>query len=326
MNKRQILGALAALTAGAFGAALPAHGADEPWPSRPIRVIAPIPPGGTSDVIAREFAQGMAARVGGTAIVDNRPGADGLIATQAVARAAPDGYTLLFTLTQHIQVPLQYKNLGYDPINDFVPLARIGAAATVVVARSSLGIKSTGDLQKLAATRQLTFATTATGPQVIMEVFNKSAKLGMLNVPYKGEPPVLTDLLGGQIDLALLTVATARQYVNNGQLAPLAVIAANRAAALPNTPTFLEAGYKEVNWTGGWYGFLAPAKTPPAIVTRLVAAFKGSIEDPAIRNKMIGMDINLNWLDGPAFAPVMKQDMDNWAALVKRSGVVIEQR
>lgn len=324
MDKRQFLAALVGLAA--IAATGVAHAADDPWPSRTIRVIAPIPPGGTSDVIAREFAQGIAARLNATVVVDNRPGADGIIATQAVARAAPDGYTLLFTLTQHIQVPLQYKNPGYDAINDFVPLARIGAAATVVVARSSLGIKNTTDLPKLAATKQLTFATTATGPQVIMDVFNKSANLGMLNVPYKGEPPVLTDLLGGQIDLALLTVATARQYINNGQLSPLAVIAANRAAALPNTPPFLEAGYKEVNWTGGWYGFLAPAKTPQPIVTRLVAAFKGSIEDPAIRNKMIGMDINLNWLDGPAFAPVMKQDMENWATLVKRSGVVIEQK
>jgi tripartite-type tricarboxylate transporter receptor subunit TctC len=171
----------------------------------------------------------------------------------------------------------------------------------------------------------LTFGTTGLGPQVILEVFNKSSKLGMLNVPYKGESPALTDLLGGQIDLALLTVATARAHIQRGTLKGLAVIAPGRAASLPNVPTFLEQGFKEINWTGGWYAFMAPAKLPADIAARLVKELHAIGEETSMRKTLDDMNITMNWMDGPEFQPVMKHDMEIWRALVQSSGVVIER-
>ncbi|MES2360355.1 MAG: tripartite tricarboxylate transporter substrate binding protein [Pseudomonadota bacterium] len=301
-----------------------AHG-QERWPSRPIKVIVPVTAGGTADVLAREFGRRLGERVGQAVVVENRPGANGIPATVAVARAPADGYTLLLTFTQHVQNPVQFKDVGYDPIADFTPLCRIGAAATVLVARSSLGANSATELVKIAPGKGLTFGTTGLGPQVILEVFNKSAKLGMLNVPYKGESPALTDLLGGQIDMALLTVATARAHIQRGTLKGLAVIAPGRAPSLPNVPTFLEQGFKEVNWTGGWYAFMAPARLPPDIATRLVKELHAIGEDPSMRKTLDDLNITMNWMDGPEFLPAMKRDMDIWRTLVQSSGVVIER-
>ncbi|KAB7585069.1 tripartite tricarboxylate transporter substrate binding protein, partial [Verminephrobacter sp. Larva24] len=151
------------------------------------------------------------------------------------------------------------------------------------------------------------------------------AKLEMLNVPYKGEAPALTDLLGGQIDMALLTVATARAHIQRGTLKGLAVIAPKRASSLPHVATFLEQGFKEVNWTGGWYAFMAPAKLPPAIAARLVQELRVIGEDAAMRKLFDELNITVNWMDGPEFQPVMKRDMELWRSLVQRSGVVIER-
>lgn len=323
MKKRAFVGWLA--TAGAVVSIPFASQAQEAWPSRPIKILTPVPPGGTSDILAREFGQRLSDRVGQPVIIENRPGANGVIATVAAARAPADGYTLLMTLTQHIQVPTQFKDVGYDPVEDFTPIGRIGAAATVLAAHPRIGVKSAVELARVAPGKQLSFGTTATGPQVIMEVFNKSANLGMLNVPYKGEAAALQDLIGGQIDMALLTVATARGYIEDGRLVPLAVIAPRRAPALPDVPTFLEQGFKEVNWTGGWYGFLAPAHLPSAIASRLVTEFKAIYDDPAVRAKLEALNMNLDWIGGDPFRQAMRRDMEIWSTLVKRSSVVIER-
>ncbi|MBL8338363.1 MAG: tripartite tricarboxylate transporter substrate binding protein [Rhodoferax sp.] len=318
MQRRTLVQALA-------GAALPALGQAQtaPWPSRPIRIITPQAPGGSGDVMLREFATRLAERLGQPVVVDNRPGANGIVATQAVARAPADGYTLLWTLTQHIQVPVQTKNAGYDPIEDFTPIARIGAAVTLLVARPALGIKSAADLVSQAPGKKWSFGSTATGPQVVLEAFNKGRNLNMLSVPYKGEAPAIQDLLGGQIDIALFSVATARPFVLNGQLVPLGISATRRAASLPDLPTFQEQGYADFNWIG-WYGFMGPAKLPPAIATRLTAEIKAILETPEVARKLDAMDIVVNWADGPAFLAGMKQDTARWASLVQRSGVTFD--
>ncbi|MFO1193283.1 MAG: tripartite tricarboxylate transporter substrate binding protein [Rhodoferax sp.] len=318
MQRRTLVQALA-------GAALPVLGQAQtaPWPSRPIRIITPQAPGGSGDVMLREFATRLAERLGQPVVVDNRPGANGIVATQAVARAPADGYTLLWTLTQHIQVPVQTKNAGYDPIEDFTPIARIGAAVTLLVARPALGIKSAADLVSQAPGKKWSFGSTATGPQVVLEAFNKGRNLNMLSVPYKGEAPAIQDLLGGQIDIALFSVATARPFVLNGQLVPLGISATRRAASLPDLPTFQEQGYADFNWIG-WYGFMGPAKLPPAIATRLTAEIKAILETPEVARKLDAMDIVVNWADGPAFLAGMKQDTARWASLVQRSGVTFD--
>jgi len=313
------------LGAAVLPAMAPLAYSQERWPARPIKIIVPVSPGGTADVLAREFGRRLSERVGQPVVVDNRPGANGIPGPVAAARAPADGYTLLLTFTQHIQNPVQFKDVGYDPIADFTPLCRIGAAATVLVARSGLGVGSAKELVRMAPGKGLSFGTTGLGPQVILEVFNKSAKLGMLNVPYKGESPALTDLLGGQIDLALLTVATARAHIQRGTLKGLAVIAPARAPSLPGVPTFQEQGFKEVNWTGGWYAFMAPAKVPADVAARLVKELHAIGEDAGMRKTMDDLNITVNWMDGPEFVGAMKHDMEVWRTLVQTSGVVIER-
>ncbi len=321
MKRRTLIQALPLAITG-----LPALGMAQSaaWPSRTIRIVTPLPPGGAGDVMLREFGTRLADKLGQPVVIDNRPGANGIIATQSVARAPADGYTLLWTLTQHIQVPIQYKNAGYDPIEDFTPIARIGAAVTLLVARPALGIKSAADLIANAPSKKWSFGSTATGPQVVLEAFNKGRNLNMLSVPYKGEAPALQDLLGGQIDIALMTVATARPFVLNGQLVALGISATRRASTLPNVATFLEQGYPDFNWIG-WYGFVAPAKLAQPIATRLTTEIKTILDLPEVGKKLDAMDIVVNWADGPDFLSGMKQDTVRWAALVARSGVSFDQ-
>jgi tripartite-type tricarboxylate transporter receptor subunit TctC len=321
MKRRVLVQALPLALAG-----LPALGLAQSaaWPSRTIRIVTPLPPGGAGDVMLRELGTRLADKLGQPVVIDNRPGANGIVATQAVARAPADGYTLLWTLTQHIQVPIQYKNAGYDPIEDFTPIARIGAAVTLLVARPALGIKSAADLVANAPSKKWSFGSTATGPQVVLEAFNKGRNLNMLSVPYKGEAPALQDLLGGQIDIALMTVATARPFVLNGQLVALGISATRRATTLPNVATFLEQGYADFNWIG-WYGFVAPAKLPQPIATRLTTEIKAILDLPEVGKKLDSMDIVVNWADGADFLSGMKQDTARWAALVARSGVTFDQ-
>lgn len=320
LNRRHLLQSLPLLTTGL---PLAASAQATPWPSRPIRIITPISPGGSGDVMLREFATRLAERLGQAVVVDNRPGGNGIVATLAVKNAAPDGHTLLWTLTQHIQVPIQYKNVGYDPVEDFTPLARIGAAVTLLVARPALGIKSAADLVAQAPGKKWSFGSTASGPQVVLEAFNKGRNLGMLSVPYKGEAPAMQDLLGGQIDLALFSVATARPYVLNGQLVPLGISATRRAASLPNLATFLEQGYPDFNWIG-WYGLVGPAGLPAPIATRLTTEVKAILESAEVAKKLDAMDIVVNWADGPGFLAGMKTDSARWAAMVKASGLSFE--
>ena len=321
MKRRTLVQALPLALAG-LPALVSAQAA--PWPARTIHIITPQTPGGSGDVMLREFGTRLADKLGQPVVIENRPGANGIIATQAVARAPADGYTLLWTLTQHIQVPIQYKNAGYDPIEDFTPIARIGAAVTLLVARPALGIKSAADLVNNAPAKKWSFGSTASGPQVVLEAFNKGRNLNMLSVPYKGEAPALQDMLGGNIDIALFSVATARPYVQSGQLVPLGISATRRAGSLPDLPTFLEQGYPDFNWIG-WYGFMGPAKLPPAITTRLTTEIKAILDAPDMAKKLDSMDIVVNWADGPNFLAGMKTDTARWAALVKSSGVTFEQ-
>lgn len=320
IKRRHLLQSLPLLAAGL---PLTAPAQTAAWPSRPLRVITPVAPGGSGDVMLREFTTRLAERLGQPVVVENRPGGNGLVATQAVKNAAPDGYTLLWTLTQHIQVPIQYKNVGYDPIEDFTPLARIGAAVTLLVARPALGIKSAADLVAQAPGKKWSFGSTASGPQVVLEAFNKGRNLGMLSVPYKGEGPAMQDLLGGQIDIALFSVATARPFVLNGQLVPLGISATRRAASLPNLATFLEQGYPDFNWIG-WYGLVGPAGMPQPIANRVTTEIKAILDSADMARKLDSMDIVVNWADGPGFLAGMKADSARWAALVKASGLTFE--
>ncbi|MEI7446724.1 MAG: tripartite tricarboxylate transporter substrate binding protein [Burkholderiales bacterium] len=323
MNERRLV--LKAVATAGLGTLPAAVAAQAKWPERPIRIIVPTAAAGAADLLAREFATRLSERLGQQVIVDNRPGAATVIGTTAVARAAPDGYTLLLALTGLIQNPVQMKSVPYDPIKDFTPLARIGPSATALLVRSELGLRDAKEFVAAARGKGWTYGSTAPGPQVVMEIFSKSAGLGLVHVPYKGEAPMLSDLLGGQIHTGLFSIASTRGFIQQGKVRPLAVLADTRLPTLPDVPTFVEQGFREVDWTGGWYAFMAPAGLPKDITDRLIAEIKAIYDDPVVNRRLQDMELMLNWADGYTFAPLIRRDMERWRSLIEKSGVVIEQ-
>lgn len=295
------------------------------WPDRPIKLIVPTAPGGAQDLLGRDFAQQLASRLGQPVVVDNKPGAGTIIGTVFVAKAPADGYTLLLGQTALIQNPVQMKSPGYDPIKDFTPLARIGASSTVQVVRSDLAVNNAVEFVKLAKGKGWNYGSSSPGPQVIQEVWNKANNIGLVSVSYKGEAPCLSDLLSGTIQTGLFSITAVKPHIEAGKLKAIAAIGSNRIPSLPNVQTFLEQGFKEMTYPGGWYAFFAPAKLPPEIADRLTKELKAILDEPAMRKRLSDMELVVNWADGATFGPQMKRDMDNWRNLIQQSGVKFEQ-
>ncbi len=296
-----------------------------PWPSRPIKLVVPTAAGGSHDLLARDFAQQLAIRLGQPVVIDNKPGAGTIIGTVLVTKAPADGYTLLLGQTATIQNAVQIKSVGYDPLKDLTPLARIGASSTVQAVRSDLPVNNAVDFVKLAKGKNWNYGSSSPGPQVIQEVWNKANNIGMTSVSYKGEAPCLTDLLGGNIQTGLFSIAGARPFIESGKLKAIAAIGSTRIPSLPNVPTFLEQGFKEMTYPGGWYAFFGPANLPPEIASRLIKELKAILDEPAMRKRLADMELNVHWDEGATFGAQMKRDMDNWANLIKQSGVTFDQ-
>lgn len=309
------------------GSALPGTGAAQggAWPDRPLKLIVPIAPGGVGDLLGREFAQRLGERLGQPVVVENRPGAATMVGTVAAAKSPPDGNTLLLALTAHIQNPVHFANVGYDPIRDFTPLARIGPTATILAVRSDVPANDAREFVSVARGRGWSYGSSAPGPQVIMEIFSKSNGLELVHVPYKGEVQALADLVGGQIQTGLFSVQASRPFVREGKIRPLAVLAQGRVASLPDVKTFVEQGFDDISWTGGWYAFFVPAGVPADRVQRLTREIKAIYDDPVVHRKLQDWELILNWADGPTFAPLIQRDMELWRRLVRESGVRIEQ-
>ena len=252
-----------------------ALGAAQEYPARPVRLIAPFPATGGVDIIARQIAQKLSDRWGQQVVVDNRPGATGIIGTDLAAKALPDGYTLLMgnVATQSINVSL-YK-IPYDPIKDFAPITLVARVPEMLVVNPSTPAASVKDLIALAKAKpnQLTFGSAGAGspPHLAGELFQHLAKVQFVHVPYKGSAPALIDLIGGQINLYFGNILSAMAHVKAGRLRALGVTSVKRAVVAPDVPTIAEAGlpgYEEYNW----YGILAPRGTPKAIVDKVHAA------------------------------------------------------
>ncbi len=295
------------------------------WPGRPLKIVVPLAAGSVADAIARLFAEGLSERLGQPIIVDNRPGANTIIGTTAVAKSPSDGYTILMGMTSLIQSPVHYKNVTYDPFQDFTPLGKLGLAASVLVVRSDKGVKNLDEMVKAARGKNWSYASSSTGPQVFMEMFNQVNGLGMTGVSYKGDSAAITDLIGGQIDCGLFSLFAVKTLARTGKVTIVGVVGDQRVSSLPNVPSFFEQGHKEVNYKGGWFAFFGPANLPPAISARLTRELKSIYDQPSLRKRLEEMDLILNWTDGPAFAPQMRHDMEVWRDLVKQSKVVIEQ-
>jgi tripartite-type tricarboxylate transporter receptor subunit TctC len=297
------------------------------YPDRIIRLVVPFAPGGGTDVIARTLAQEMAAELGVTIVVENKPGAGTIIGTQAVATSAPDGYTLLMgTFSHAVNLSLNGK-LPYDPHKDFAPVALIARSFNFVVVNPKSSIKSIADLIAVAKAdpEKLSYGTYGTGTSAHLagELFKNMAKVNLTTVPYKGAAPAITDLIGGQIQVMFTTVASAASLIAAGQLRALAVTSAERSPAFPDLPTVAEAGVPGYA-AESWYGLLAPAKTPPEIIDRLNKSAAAAVQSEAF--KRLGVNEGLVMVAQPpeALDRYLRGEEERWRKVIEDAVIKID--
>lgn len=314
------------LAAGAALAATPALA--QRWPSQPIRIIVPYPAGGGSDIVARILAEPLREELGQPVLVDNRVGAGGLIGSEAVARATPDGHTLLLTAGALAIAPSVIRNLSFSPQRDLTGVALLAVVPLLIVVRPESPLRSIADLLALIRARgsDVSYASfgIATPPHLVGERIGQEAGRAMTHVPYRGGAQAMPDILSGAIDVALLDAVSMTPHVHAGRLRALAITGTQRAAALPGLPTLAEAGvpFEAV----GWHGAFAPARTPPDILTRLNAAFVKALALPRVRDAIIaGGSIPIEPpLDLAAWNARFNADVEAWGRVARSARIEVE--
>ncbi|ELA00061.1 MFS transporter [Cupriavidus sp. TKC] len=300
-------------------------GATEAFPTKPIRLVVPFTPGGTTDILARLIAQKSGEVLGQSVIVDNRPGAGGNIGAEAVARATPDGYTLLMgTLGTQVTNQFIYARMPYDSAKDFAPVTLVANSPNVLLVNSTLPANSVGELIALAKREpgKINYASTSTGgsPHLSGELLNAMAGTTMQHVPYKGAAPAMTDLLAGQVNLMFDNLPSALAQIQAGKVKALAVTSIKRASVLPAVPTVRESGLPgyEVN---SWFGLLAPAGTPPERVRQIQQAVDKALAMPDVRKRIEQLGAEPGGEGSAAFAAEIKADTEKWSRVIKSAGI-----
>ncbi|UDM54013.1 tripartite tricarboxylate transporter substrate binding protein [Cupriavidus sp. MP-37] len=297
------------------------------FPARPVRLVVPYPPGGPTDIVARVVGQKLSERLGQPLVVENRPGAGGNIGAEAVARAAPDGYTLLVATTAHAINMTLFRKPGYDTRKDFAPVSLLTRGPLVLVTAPATPAANVAELIAMARARpgQVTFASSGNGQSTHLaaELFNSMAGVRMTHVPYKGSAPALTDVMGGQATVMFDTMLSAMPFVRDGKLRALAVTGAQRSPAAPDTPTIAQSGLPGYEATA-WNALLAPAGTPPAVLETIAAALKSVLDDADVRARFATQGFAAEWTSPPATAKFLDQEIDKWARVVKASGATID--
>ena len=306
---------------------VPAFAADT-FPIRPIRVIVPYAPGGNVDISARIIAPPLGEALGQTVVVDNRPGAGGNLGAALVAKATPDGYTLLVGSSGPLSVnPVIFKKLPYDSLKDFAPISTVQAVPLVVLASPKAGFNSIADVVAAAKSRpgKVTMASAGAGTtnHFAIELFASMANIKVLHVPYKGSGPALSELLGGQVETMVDQLAASIGYVKDGRLKVLAVTTPQRAAALPNVPTLDELGYKGYQ-ASTLLGLLAPAGTPKPVVAKLNAAVRKVMDNSAVAERFRGLGANPGASSPEQFSARIRDELAQWRALVKKLNLKFE--
>ena len=298
------------------------------YPYKPIRLVCPIPPGGTTDLVARLLAQKLTESLGQQVIVDNRGGAGGIIGTEMVARSAPDGYTLLMgSMTTHAINPAFHKNLSYDPVRSFQPVSRIIAAPQLLVVHPSVAAKSVKELISLAKAKpgQLTYATASMGtaPHLAYELFKSMAGVDIVGVPYKGSGPSIVDLVGGQVQSMITGILVLMPHVKSGKLRALAVTSPARAPVMPELPTVAESGLPGFD-VRVWFGAFLPAGSPKSIVTLLNERIRKIVEAPDVRQRLIEQGADPVSDTPEQFGAYVKTELARWTKVVNDTGARIE--
>lgn len=324
--------AIAVFTTLALAVVAPAH-AQGVWPGKPVRIIVPFAPGGTTDILARAVAPELSRAFGQQFVVENKPGAGGNLGAEIVAKSPGDGYTLLMgTVGTHGINRALYPKLPYDPFKDFAPVTLVAGVPNVMVINADMArtnnINTVKDFIKLAKSRpgQLNMASSGNGTSIHLagELFKSQTGIFMTHIPYRGSGPALMDLAGGQMDVMFDNLPSAMQLIKGGKLKALAVTSAQRSAALPDTPTIEEAaGLKGFEATS-WFGLLAPAGTSAEIVNRIQTETARALNTPAIKEKMLGQGAIPSGNSPAEFARLIETEHAKWAQVVKASGARVD--
>ena len=298
-------------------------GAQPSFPVKPVRFIVPFAPGGGTDAFARMLSAKLTQTWGQQVIVENRAGAQGNIGTAAGAKAAPDGYTMTVAYVGTLAInPHLYKDPGFDPLKEFAAVTRGTSEAWVLVVHPSLPVHSVKELAALAKRRpgQLSFASSASGTQLVGELFKMATGTDIVHIPYKGAGPAVVDLLAGNVQLMYSNPTAAVPHVRSGKLRGLAVTGRKRLEALPDLPTGVEAGYPALDVLG-WYGVVVPAGTPPSIVAKLNTDLVSALNSPDVRERMKALGQELSPSTPEQFQEQIRNDYALWGKVVRKSGV-----
>jgi tripartite-type tricarboxylate transporter receptor subunit TctC len=321
MNRRLLLIAIAAIPAlaGPVGAQ-----PSLPYPEKAIRLVVPFPPGGPTDVVARLIGTKLSERWSQAVIIENRAGAGGSIGAEAVARAAPDGYTLVMGSTANMAVNVTlHDKLGYDPLKDFAAINLAAVVPNLLVIDPAFPANSVAELVAIAKSKPqaVTYASGGVGTpsHLAAELFKSMAGVDMLHVPYKGSIPALADVMGGQVTLMFDSMASALPFSRTGKLKALAQTGSQRAAAAPDLPTIAESGLPGFEVTG-WFGFLAPAGTPRPVVDKLSSEISTILELPDVKERYAALGLQPGPAKPEEFSAFMKSEIVKWAAAIRASG------
>lgn len=318
MKRRAFLAAAAALAA-----ARPAI--SQEWvPTLPIRMVVPYPPGGTTDVLGRMVAEGMSERLGRQVVVDNRSGASGIIGTEWVRNAAPDGHTLVFVSSGHGVLRELYPNLPFDPNDDFTPVARIAGTAYALVAHPILEVTDIAGLIALAKARPgaISFASTGMGTaqHLAGELFKRLAGIDIVHIPYRGSGTVRADLMTGRVPVMFENLALMAPVLQRGELRGLAVTSEGRSPLVPAIPTMAESGFPEAT-IEGWFGLLGPKGMPAPVVAALNAAANATLESPAARQRMAGLGARVMGGTPRQLDELIRTERARWGAVIRDANI-----
>jgi tripartite-type tricarboxylate transporter receptor subunit TctC len=310
---------LVAAAAALFSSALLADN----YPSKPVTLVAVFGPGSASDTICRVIAQPLSVALKETVIVENRPGANGALAALYVVRSAPDGHTLLMATNSPLSTaPFLMKNVSYDPVKDFAPVTRVGSFTLMLVVNPSLPVKTVKELIEYAKVNpgKLSFASANTSGIVAGETLKHWAEIDMLHVPYKSSPPAIQDVLAGRVSMMFTDLTTGLPHVRSGALRALAVTRLQRSPLFPELPTLDEAGVSGFDMDS-WAGVVAPAHTPPAIVTQLNRELRKIIDDPDVKSKLGNVGFEAFSSTSKEFEDFVKVQLGKWSKMVKDAGI-----
>jgi tripartite-type tricarboxylate transporter receptor subunit TctC len=307
--------------------ALPAAFATD-YPTRPVTLVVAFPPGGASDVLARIVGRKLEQILSQPFVIDNRPGAGGNVAAEAVAHAAPDGYTLLAGNNAILATNAAlYRKINFDPVADFAPIGLIGSQANILVVNPALPVKSLAELITLAKANpgKLNFASSGHGlaAHLAGELFKAEAGIDIVHVPYKGAAPALQDVIAGHVQMMFATASSVVAHIQDGKVRPLAVATLKRTAVLPDIPTMDELGLRNFDATT-WHGLVAPAHTPKDVVATVNRALVSSLDDPGVKKSLGDLGVDIMGGTPDDFAAYIKSEIPKWTAIIKASGAKLD--